>query len=315
MKTVIIGPGALGSLFAASLATHANLLAEGEAGLWLLDHNRERADLLNSKGLILEENGEKTICSIPVTSDTSNLGAVDLALLCVKSNDVENGLAIISPLLGPDSLLIALQNGIGHLELLNSMKTPGVVAIGVTAQGANLAAPGHVRHAGVGVTRIGFAGQQSAEAVQILAQAAALLTGGGIETEVTDDIISIVWTKLLVNVGINALTAILDCPNGMLAEPGQAREQLTAAVREAAAVARVKGISIDGDPVANTIAISRATGSNISSMLQDVRSKRRTEINAINGAIVAEGRRLNIPVPVNEELVRKVKEIERGYNQ
>jgi len=313
MKTAIIGPGALGSLFAASLAAHTNLAAGDGPGLWLVDHRRERADLLNRKGIILEENGRQTAFSIPVTAEPATIGTVDLALLCVKSNDVKSGLAQAAPMLGQGSLLIALQNGIGHLGLLDSLQAPAAVAIGVTAQGANLAAPGHVRHAGVGVTRIGFTGRQSAEAVQMLHQAAALLTSGGIETETTDDIINFVWTKLLVNVGINALTAILDCPNGMLAEPGQAREQLTAAVREAAAVARAKGISIDGDPVANTIAISRATGSNISSMLQDVRNRRRTEIDAINGALVAEGRRLNIPVPVNEELVRRVKEIERGY--
>jgi 2-dehydropantoate 2-reductase len=109
------------------------------------------------------------------------------------------------------------------------------------------------------------------------------------------------------------LTALHDCPNGQLYDLPTLRKQLEQAVREAATVARAKGIDVGGDPVADVLAVCLATKDNISSMLQDIRHRRPTEIDAINGALVADAHDLGLAVPVNEELIRAVKRKEQEY--
>jgi 2-dehydropantoate 2-reductase len=236
-----------------------------------------------------------------------------VVLLCVKSYDVASGLNQAASLLGTDTLLLALQNGIAHLELVDGRAGDCLSAVGVTALGATLLAPGHVRHGGSGLTRVGFLHRPTRYGAARLKAMAALLNGAGLATEIVADIRGQVWAKLLVNVGINGLTAIQGCRNGGLLDLPEVMDQLAAAVREAEAVARALGIRIVADPVTATLDVCRATRDNISSMLQDIRHKRPTEIDAINGAVVELGRHLHIPVPVNELLVRQVKEIEGSY--
>ena len=135
------------------------------------------------------------------------------------------------------------------------------------------------------------------------------------QAEVTDSPLKYVWAKLFINVGINALTAIHGCRNGELLDKPEIKVTMEKAVREAEQVARKKGIQIDADPVVAMFSVCRTTAENTSSMLQDVQKRRLTEIDAINGAIVAEGEALGIPTPVNIELVRRVKELESSYSQ
>jgi 2-dehydropantoate 2-reductase len=146
-----------------------------------------------------------------------------------------------------------------------------------------------------------------------LAAAAAAFNAAGLASEVVPDIRIPLWQKLLVNVGINALTAIYNCPNGGLLELPDARERLVAAVEEGALVAAAEGVILPGDPVAVALEVCRTTATNISSMLQDVRRRRLTEIGAINGAIVAMGERHAIPTPVNRELTAAIRALEQGF--
>ncbi|OGQ96448.1 MAG: hypothetical protein A2521_08965 [Deltaproteobacteria bacterium RIFOXYD12_FULL_57_12] len=316
MKIVVTGPGAMGCLLAATLTLkgQGTTTALPEQPVWLQDHSQARARQLNDNGLILEENGGRLHCPVRAFVDPSEIGQADLVLLCVKSGNFQNGLTQALALTAADSLIVTLQNGIAHLERINQQPVDNTpIAVGVTAQGATLVATGHVRHAGHGLTRLGFPSRQSAEAIARLQTVAALLSGAGIETEVVDNILDHVWAKLLVNVGINALTAIHACPNGRLLEIPEVRVMLGAAVREAAAVARALGIALPDEPVARTEEVCRATARNISSMLQDVIKKRCTEIDAINGAVATAGKRLGMALPVNEALVARIKEIEQGY--
>lgn len=302
MKIAIIGPGALGCLMAASLAEAGN-------EVWLLDHDVIRASRLSGRGLILEKGGERRIINVKASAEASEIGPVETTLLCVKSHDVASALKRSIPVLTSNTLLIAFQNGILHLDVLKNELGPANPAIGVTSLGSTLIGPGHVRHGGSGITRIGFLESAS----NSLYRSARVLTDAGIETMPVDNILEHVWTKLLINVGINGLTAILDCPNGALLDSRSVIDRMAGAVREAFAVAEAKGIRVLGDPLAMTKEVCKSTAGNISSMLQDVRKKRLTEIDAINGAIVEQGARLGIPTPINRELVREIKEIEKRY--
>ena len=315
MKIAIIGPGALGCLLAASLTIKLDRSNKKipALDLWLLDHWPDRAKKLNEQGLILEEGGQQKHCKIKATADPKAIGPADIIILCVKSLQVAAGLDLASQLVHEDTLLLTMQNGIGHLELLKDKQKPPSIVIGVTAQGANLVAPGHVRHAGDGLTRVGFLKSVSFSKSLLLAKMCNMLNYGGIETVIVDNIIDYVWSKLLINAGINALTAIHRYPNGKLLESADIKDRLTAAVSEGASVARTLGINLIGDPLAMTLEVCSKTAQNLSSMLQDVNNGRPTEIDSINGAIAAAGRKLDIPTPVNDALVEQIKEIEQSY--
>lgn len=306
MKTVIIGPGALGSLFAAALA------GRDDNEVWLLDRDPERAARINGKLLLTV--GEQEFCRmVSATADAARIGPAALVLLCVKSRDVAAAITAAYPLFTPSTILITLQNGISHLATLSRMQLPVPPAFGVTAMGATLQAPGHVCHGGRGLTRIGFIARVDREKEQSLEEAAALFRQADMPAERVDNILEFVWAKLLVNVGINALTVLYDCPNGGLLANAEARQKLVAAVQEGHAVARALGINVPADPVSQTLTVCEATAKNISSMLQDVRRRRPTEIGAINGALLDKARELGIEAPVNRELVRRVSRIEDGY--
>ncbi len=306
-KIVIIGPGALGCLFAARLA------ALDGPQVWILDRSRERADFLNRRGIkVIENDSPAGNLRLNATAGAKSIGSADLILLCVKSYDVETALVKSLPLCKSDTLLIALQNGILHLPRLISTKNPGYRAAGVTAMGATLVSTGEIKFGGSGTTQIGFLEPQDNHADKLLKNAAYILTSAAIATSIETDIRQNIWAKLMTNIGINALTVIYDCPNGGLLENPGAKQMLAQAVLEAQKVAQALGMNFGHDPVAKTYAVCRATAQNISSMLQDIRHNRPTEIEAINGAVLQEARRLGIAAPVNKELVQRVRAMEKA---
>ncbi len=310
MHFLLVGPGALGCLLSSVISTG---LSHGDR-LTILDHNHDRAALISGRGVVCETD-EKT-AAVPVTalSEPGQVGPVDVVLLCVKSYDIAESLDFCRPLLSPDTLLVFFQNGISHLE-------PGYrigaaeAAFATTTEGATLLGPGHVRHAGRGVTFLGFLEPSKQRAAELLKHTGKVLAGGGLQVEITDNILSRLWAKLFINNGINALTATLGCRNGeLLTLPGVA-ERMERAVAEALKVAQAKEITVMDDPYRAARIVCSKTAENVSSMLQDVRNRRKTEIDAINGAVVSIGKRYGIETPENILLCHQVKEIESGFRQ
>jgi 2-dehydropantoate 2-reductase len=309
MHIVIVGPGALGCLLASLLQRG---ITETDT-ITLLDHNAERTALLNSRGVLYEKDKVTSRFILPAFSDPSVIQPPDALLICVKSYDIEKTLAFCAPLLNANTLLVFLQNGIAHLQhQTHSQKTAAAFAI--TTEGSTNLAPGHVRHAGVGRTFLGFLASPDKEQRQRLSQLVTVLQKGGLEACETGSILSRIWTKLLINVGINALTAVHDCTNGELLQNPLIKMQMQQAIAEAVEVARCENIQIRA-PVQNAENVCRTTAENISSMLQDVRRKRKTEIDAINGAIAVKAENYGLSTPVNTFLVQRIKEIERSYEK
>ncbi|MFU8819118.1 MAG: ketopantoate reductase family protein [Desulfurivibrio sp.] len=334
MKVVIVGPGALGCLLAARL----HVAARGRS-VALLDYDPARAALLNRQGIILEDeesggpgdqspdpgraapfsppaamvvdHGAQPEAMVPVSTDPAMVADADLVLLCVKAPAFATALDTIAPLLPPSSLLLALQNGISHLEILNARKLSCAWGLGISTEGANLRGPGRVRSGGAGLTELGFTQPPTPEARRRLNDAVELLNHAGLRTTSCPDIIGRLWRKLIINAGINALSVIHDCPNGRLLEIPAARQAMAAAVREAAAVAGAVGVELTEDPVTLVEEICRQTATNISSMLQDIRRGKTTEIEAINGAIVRLAARHRMAVPVNHDLLTSIVERQR----
>ena len=138
-----------------------------------------------------------------------------------------------------------------------------------------------------------------------------LFNTSGLPAELSEDLDALVWGKLVVNAGINALTALLRVPNGALADSTEARALMADAITEAAAVAQARGTALPyPDPLAHTLAVAQATSANQSSMLQDILRGSPTEIDAINGAVAREGLRLGVPTPINSMLTALVHTLE-----
>lgn len=303
MRIAIVGAGAMGSLFGGLLASVAQVE--------LVDPWREHVEAIRRDGLRLVEPDGDQLIRVSATADPTEVGPTDLAIVFLKSHQTGWGAEVASRILKPDGLALTLQNGLGNRDVLARVLGDARAWQGVTAHGATLLGPGRVRHAGRGPTHLEIRPEIAERAKEV----AALFQQAGIETHLSPDLDSLIWGKLVVNVGINALTGILRVPNGRLGEIDAARALMDAAVQEAVQVARAKGIALPyDDPINKVHDVCVATAANRSSMLQDVLRGSPTEIDVINGAIVREADKLGLQAPVNKMLTGFIKAIEASYS-
>jgi 2-dehydropantoate 2-reductase len=292
MKITIVGAGAMGSLFGA-------LLAESGHEVRLLDVWQEHVDAVNKKGLSVEREGRTRSIVLKATTDLRQVDKADLVIVFVKSSQTGKAAETARAALRKDGWVLTLQNGMGNAEAIARVVPASRVLAGTTSHGATMLGPGMIRHAGVGPTVIGaWTGEEPAGAKKM----AECFNRAGIETAVADDVRSLIWSKLLVNVGINAVTALTGIRNGQLLDLESTRWISQTAVEEAMAVARNLGVRVRDDAVSHVFQIAEATAANRSSMGQDLDHRRRTEIDAINGYVVREAEKLGLPVPVNRTL-------------
>lgn len=293
MKIGIIGTGAMGSLFAAQLAPHADIIV---LGTW-----RDAVDAMNARGILLERDAQHFQIPMRATTEPRAARQVDVALVAVKAHQTERAARWANEILKPNGIALTLQNGLGNYEILAQYVGEARAAMGVTMQGATLVGAGHVRHAGRGMTTLATTPQTRAQ-LETLAE---LFARADMETHLANDVQSLMWGKLIVNSAINALSAIYRVPNGWLVENPETRALMSAAAQETANVALALGITLPyHDPAARAIQVATATATNKSSTLQDVLRGAPTELERINGAVVREGKRLGVPTPVNEQLLR-----------
>ena len=305
MKIGIVGCGALGCLVAALLKQKA------KADVIVVEHAGDRAKKICQDGLRVEGASGSFTVKVAAVSDAKEAGACDLVIVGVKSYSTEDACKDIKELVGSSTSILTMQNGIGNIQILNDHFGPEKIVGGVTNHGATLIGTGHVRHAGKGDTIIGRSDGRVLGAVRDIA---VILTKCGIEAKVSKDIDAVIWSKLVVNVGINALTAIARLHNGMLLEREECRQVMRSAVQEVVKVVKRKRIKLlYDDPIQKVESVCKLTSHNVSSMLQDVLAGKRTEIDFINGAVVRQAKALNIPTPVNETLTNIVKIIESNY--
>jgi len=303
VKTVIIGAGAMGSLF-------GGLLTLSREEVWLVDIREDHVETLSSAGLVVEEGGKRLTIPVHATKDVASLGKADLVLFFVKAYHTEKAVSDALALQKENTVFLTLQNGLGNEEVICKQVDPTKVILGVTNHGATFLGPGRIRHAGWGKTYIGeLDGKVTPRATQI----AQLFTRAGIESEVSLNIQGLVWNKLFINVGINAVAALTGLRNGRLLDYPETLRLMEALVSEAVAVARKKGVPIEGNPIEKGKAVAEATRENRCSMGQDFDNRRKTEIDVINGAVVREAERLGIAVPYNQMITDLIKVIEKTF--
>lgn len=286
MQVILFGTGAMACLFAVRLAQVAQVIL---LGTWA-----EAIAAIRHQGILIEDSqGSRTI-RVQADFLGAQIEAADLVLVLVKSWQTANVARHLPDYVAPDGTIVTLQNGLGNIDLLGEKALPGT-----TAEGATLLGPGHVKAGGRGPTHL----VAPAWVVDLFQRA-------GFESYrcKPDEAESLIWEKLSVSCGINALTAILRIPNGELLKNADTTELMVQAAMECAAVAAVKGIHmVSVDPAARVKEVAKNTAYNKSSMLQDILRGAPTECDAINGAVAREGKRLGVATPVNNTLWRLVR--------
>lgn len=301
MKILIVGAGALGSLF-------GGLLARAGATVQLYNpSNIEHVRAIQKNGLQIERTtGETLRVALSAVAQADEIEPAAVVGIFVKAYRTAAVMSELAPKLSPSAWVLSLQNGVGlEAEILPSVPAERFLR-GVTAQGATLVEPGRVRWAGVGPTKIGrWQGPLTPEIAEVIA----FCRRAGLETEFVPAIEKLLWEKLLVNSAINPLTALFNVPNGVIVNDSALREIAQAVAREALPVARAHGVLLsEVEAIERIETVACQTAANISSMLQDVRRGRPTEIDYINGTIVREGQRLGKATPLNLLLMRLVAE-------
>jgi len=295
---VIVGPGAMGCLF-------AGLIFKGGYSACLLDKTPARARIINKAGVRIDL--AKPI-HVPVTTNLEHIGKAQVVIICVKAYDTATAVRQVLPAIGPETIVVSMQNGLGNTDAIKKSVPSKQLVFGITSHGATTIGIGRIAHAGTGHTHLAAChptGRQKAVFV------AGILNRSGIKTLVSSNATGMIWSKAIINSAINPLAAILNVPNGGLLLNSEARQTMRTAAKEAAAVARAKGIKLMyRDEVRAVESTCRATAQNLSSMLQDIRNHRRTELGAITGAIVREASRVGIDVPVSRMLLKRMLKIE-----
>ncbi len=303
MRIGIVGPGAMGLSFAAFL-TRAGSPAK------LLARSEERAKELRA-GIELAGFGEADgSISFDASADPASLADREAIIFFTKAYDTANAAAALaaSGSVPPGCALATLQNGLGNVEAISAAFPGHPLAFGSTSMGAYLDGPRKLVLGGRGAVVLGGRDEASVRAARALAEA---FVAAGLGAALTSDPDRAAWEKAVINAAINPIASIAGVPNGgILERPGLALLQRKAAM-EAAAAARAAGIDLDGEAMAERARnVSRRTARNRCSMLQDLASGRKTEIEAITGRIVAGGREAGMELPVNEALLALVRAME-----
>ena len=307
-KVAVLGAGAMGSLFGSQLA-------EGGLDVTLIDIWREHVDAINGGGLrVVGHRGEHRV-KVTATTDPASCGAADVVLVQCKAASTTAAVrnALDAGLFHDDSVAISFQNGLGNEEMIAEVIGAERVLGGVTAQGASIEGPGCIRSYADLPSQIGQVEGGVSERATAIAR---VFSEHGLETTPSRHIRHDIWKKLMVNVGVSAMSGITNLTIGAAIAIPWLRRMCYGAVAEAVPVAQADGVPMSHEEsreVLDLVTGPGGTGGNKSSLCVDILNRRPTEIDVINGAVVACGERYGIETPINATLVALVKGIESHY--
>lgn len=300
MRIAVIGAGAMGALYGGYLSRKHDVL--------LVDVNRTQVDAINARGLTIHEpDGGVTLCRPRALFNTQGMAPADVVILFVKAMFSGSALESNRSLIGPDTVLMTLQNGSGHEETLLKYCDRGHVVLGTTQHNSAVLGLGEIRHGGSGKTCIGGLDGDS----QRLAPIARAFTACGLQTVCDDRVQRLIWDKLFTNVSASVLTGVLQVPLGFIAQNAHAWALCETLVREAVAVAAGEGFAFDAEEkLAQVRAVCEKSPDGLTSIYADLRDGRRTEVDTISGSVVRASRRNGVPAPTHEAMVALVHAME-----
>ena len=298
MKVLILGAGAMGCLYGAAFHRAGCAVA-------FVDVNQAHIDAINAKGLELETRAGVEHLPIPARLPGEVSEPVDLVVVFTKTFHTDSALDGIKAAIGPQTWLLSLQNGLGNDKRLADHAAEDRIMVGSSAMPSDLVGPGKVRSHGEGGSKLypAFGGDPA-----FAGEVCELLTRGGLPATLEPDIHGAIWSKAIFNATMNPLCALTRRTPGFLGAHEESRALIRALVEEGVAVATASGIAIPAQPIHDLTQVSVTDHANHeASMLQDVKAGRRTEVDAINGAIVEAGRAAGVDAPIMETLWRLVK--------
>ena len=303
MKIAVVGCGAMGSVYAA-------LLAAAGHEVWAIDSWREHVQAMRERGLHLEgASGDRTV-PVHATTDAAEAGRCDLVIIATKAMHVEQAAHSVRSLLGPETVVLSIQNGLGGPDTAAKVLGRERVLVGVVGGfGASMRGPGHAHHNGWELVRLG---ELSGPVTSRLEQVAEVWRSGGFKVKCFDDIDQLVWEKLICNVCFSGTCAMTERTVGEVMNDADAWECASGCAKEAYAVAKARGIKLDFDEPVEYV---RNFGSKIPnarpSMLLDHLAGRMSEIDAINGAIPPAAKDAGVAAPYNTVISALVRAKER----
>ena len=307
MKIVIVGAGAIGRLFGVYLGRSGHQVI-------MVDRDPEVVAAINRRGLGFldqESRDPDAVTFVPAGAVASarEIEDTELALLAVKSFDTLAAVRAVAHLVGPSSPIIPLQTGLGNIEIMEQVVGKDAVIGGFTFMAATALAPGVVRQGGVGKT---YLGEIEGEITERVRSIAGMLTEAGLVCTPVHRLMGRLWCKVIVYSAINVLSATLQVQNGELPETVEGITLMKRLVDEGREVARARAVDlVFHDLYGLLIDACRRTSGNISSMLQDILSGQRTEIEAQCGALAGYGRRAGVETPTHKTMAELVHLLEK----
>ncbi len=303
MKICMLGSGSLGSAL-------GGVLTEGGNDVCLIDTWSVHVEAMNERGLTLRDGGVDRIVKVRARTSAEGLSPADLVVVLVKSFHTREAIEHASAIIGPDTAVISLQNGLGHEEILAEVVGKARVLAGKTYAGGVLLGPAHVIAGTRG--KFTFIGELDGRISERAKRIAETFSRAGLPTEVSNNIVGTMWDKLLINVATGALSGITRLPYGGLYALPEVRQCALAAVAEAIDVAKALDVRLTSDRPEDAwnLAGEGLPAEFKASMLQSIEKGAPTEVDFINGSVVRAGLRAGVPTPVNQALVACVKGIE-----
>lgn len=298
MNIVVMGAGAIGSLFGALLSKNNNVLLIGR---------KTHISAIKKSGLTIKG---KTCLNVKINAVTSIDDVTffpELLILTVKSYDTESAILKVRKIINGDTIVLSLQNGLDNIDKIKKYIKSEKIIAGVTTQGAFFSKPGVINHTGKGIT---FLGELSRYKTKCVVNITNTFNRSGIETKITEDILREIWIKAVINSSINPLTALFNCKNGYLLKNPILENVLEKICEESTIIANSFGIeTTDISMIKKTKDVVKSTYDNYSSMLQSVLQCKKTEIDSINGKLVEIGKKNGKKTLMNEIMVYSVKSL------
>ena len=306
MKITVVGAGAMGASYGGHLARTGHEVT-------LVDTWQDHVDTINRDGLRLDGVLGEHRLKLPAHSSAPG-GDADVAIVFVDANNTAKAAKTLAGLLAPDGVAVTFQNGIGNVEKLQAALGAERVLGGSSMCSAATGGPGRVVLTHMGTTSVGETGAggtgaaggggEPSQRVQAILEA---LRGAGFEAVHQPNIMGLIWQKFVVNCGVNAIAATTGLRSGEIVRVPELDAFQNRILEEVMAVTKAKGIQMPDPEVAAKLKSNAHKKFNKPSMLQHVEAGRRTEIEALNGALVREAKALGVAVPNNEALVALLK--------
>ena len=299
MKIAVIGPGAMGLLYGAKLSQCAEVV--------LVGNNTEHIKEINDNGITLIRDAKEAVYHVPTVLSGQTDESADMVILFTKAYLIEAALEQNRALLGPHTVLLTLQNGAGHEEVLSKFADRKNILIGTTAQGSYRENAHTIVNSGLGDTAIGAISDEFTGVEEIRE----VFEKSGFPCNISDNIKQTVWNKLMINASSSVLSGVLGVNQGYVVENIHAWEMCKDLIREICEVATGEGCSFDVEEQTERIAnhLKNASGG-YTSIYADLQNGRKTEVDYISGAVVKAAEKQGKTVPTQALMVHMVHAME-----